>query len=263
MIRAFHSSVAGMRAQQKSIDLISNNIANVNTNGFRAKRADFKDLLYSDMELRNIADPPNLQVGNGVRLGATVTSVVQGALIETSRPLDVALDERGFLTVAGLDGSLRYTRDGGLNLSIQGTGADATTRIVNDEGFFVLADDGRPVEFAPGLNAANLRISTDGTIVAPDANGNEVFVARLGIVEFANPAALNAEGNNLFSQSEASGEALPFAGAVVRQSFLEASNVDMANEMTRLLMAQRAYQLSARVLQTADDMESMANNLRR
>jgi flagellar basal-body rod protein FlgG len=263
MIRAFHAAASGMRAQQKSIDLISNNIANVNTTGFKSKRAAFKDLVYSDMEIRRVAAPPNLQVGNGVRVGAAMRSLVQGTPVQTGRTLDVSIIGDGYFAVATEDGSLRYTRDGSFNISVMNDGEGFVNRLTTSDGLFVLNSDGRPIEFASGIDVSALKIDQDGTIAASNANGEAVPSGRLAVVSFANPGGLSAAGDNLFEETPASGEGVAVAEPSVMQGFLEASNVDMADEMTRLIMAQRAYQLSARVLQTADDMESMANNLRR
>ncbi len=263
MIRAFHAAASGMRAQQRSIDLISNNIANINTNGFKATRAVFKDLVYSVMEVRRVDDPPNLQVGNGVRLGATIRSIVQGALVQTGRTLDASVAGDGFFAVSALDGTLRYTRDGSFNISVAQTETGTVNRLTTSEGLFVLNSEGSPIEFPEGIDNANIKIAQDGTITVPDGNGGDSFVGRLAIIEFINPSGLEAVGDNLFAETEASGEGVALDTLQVRQGFVEASNVELADEMTRLIMAQRAYQLSARVLQTADDMESMANNLRR
>jgi len=263
MIRAFHAAASGMRAQQKSIDLISNNIANVNTNGFKASRAAFKDLIYSDMEIRRIGELPNLQVGNGVRVGATMRFLIQGTPVQTGRTLDASITGDGFFAVAGEDGTLRYTRDGGFNLSVVDTEAGRVNRLVTTDGLFVLNSDGSPVEFASGIDISTIRIALDGTITASNVDGEAVSAGRLSVVGFVNPSGLAAEGDNLFVETPASGEGVAVEEPEVRQGFIEASNVDLADEMTRLIMAQRAYQLSARVLQTADDMESMANNLRR
>ena len=263
MIRAFHAAASGMRAQQRSIDLISNNIANVNTNGFKASRAAFKDLFYSDMEIRRIAEPPNLQVGNGVRVSATMRSPVEGALVQTGRTLDMSISGDGFFAVAGEDGTLRYTRDGSFNISVIDTGEGLVNRLTTTDGLFVLNSDGRPVEFAAGTDISAIKIAHDGTITASNADGEAVSPGRLAIVGFVNPSGLAAAGDNLFAETPASGAGTAVLEPDVRQGFIEASNVDLADEMTRLIMAQRAYQLSARVLQTADDMERMANNLRR
>jgi len=262
MIRAFHAAASGMRAQQKSIDLISNNIANVNTNGFKSSRVAFKDLVYSDMEIRRTAEPPNLQVGNGVRAGATMRSIVQGAQVQTGRPLDASISGDGFF-VASEDGALRYTRDGGFNLSAVDTGAGIVSRLVTTDGNFVLNSDGSPIEFASEVDNSTIRIAQDGFVSASNVNGEAVSVGRLAVVSFVNPSGLAAAGDNLFVETPASGAGTAIDEPNIRQGFIEASNVDLADEMTRLMMAQRAYQLSARVLQTADDMESMANNLRR
>jgi len=263
MIRGFYAAASGMKAQQRNIDIISNNISNINTNGFKSTRAAFKDLVYSGMEVRRVADPPNLLVGNGVRLGSALRSFVQGAIVETGQPLDVSIVGDGFFAVASEDGTLRYTRDGSFNIAVVETEGGTVNRLTNAQGLFVLNSEGSPVEFASGFDASTLKISPEGNISISGEDGSSVAAGRLAVVGFTNPQGLEAAGENLFTETVASGEGVALEDTTLRQGFIEASNVDMADEMTRLILAQRAYQLSARVLQTADDMEGIANNLRR
>lgn len=241
MIRALYSSAAGMVTQQHNIDIISGNIANMNTTGYKKVRAAFQDTLYSTMEERKTQEPVNLQVGSGIRLSATQPSFKQGALQETAHPLDFAIDGPGFFRVRDQQGHIRYTRDGSFKISNEQVGEQRVSYLVTADGDYVLDLEGNTIE-----------LEGDGTIP----------VNPIDIVTFANPEGLEAIGSNKFAETAASGPAESWGAGVVKQGFLEASNVELAQEMTRLILAQRAYQLGSRVLQSADEMERIANNLR-
>jgi len=230
-----------MVTQQQNMDIISNNIANTNTTGYKKVRAAFQDLLYSAMEVRRDGQNTNLQVGNASRLAATQRNFEQGALQQTDRPLDFAIDGPGFFAVLHQDGTVRYTRDGSFKISSELVGGQYVNRLVTAQGEYVLDYNGQPIEV--------------------DDYG--LLPYRLGIVDFPNPEGLAAVGNNQFVETEASGPPMYAGMANVRQGFLEASNVDMAEEVTQMILAQRVYQLSSRMLQAADEMERIANNLRR
>jgi len=241
MIRALYSSASAMVAQQQNLDIISNNIANINTVAYKKTRPAFQDALYSAMDARRAAEPVNLQIGNGVRLAATQRHFGQGRLQQTDRPLDFAIDGEGFFVLLRPDGTLCYTRDGSFQISAEQVGGRVVSRLVTPQGEYVLDINGQPMEVY---------------------NGREVSVESFNIVTFANPDGLEAIGHNRFVETEASGPAIYSYHATVRQGFLEQSNVDLAEEMAQLILAQRAYQLSSRVLQSADEMERLANNLR-
>ncbi|MGI6188558.1 MAG: flagellar hook-basal body protein [Caldicoprobacteraceae bacterium] len=241
MIRALYSSASSMAAQQQSMDVISNNIANVNTVGYKKVRVTFQDALYSAMETRRDGQGVNLQVGNGSRAAATQRNFGQGVLQPTNRPLDFAIDGPGFFQILRQDGSVSYTRDGSFQISSELEGDQVVNRLVTVRGEYVLDHSGQPVE-------------VDDYYSLP---------YRLRVVSFPNPEGLEAIGNNQFIGTEASGVPVPSYNYDVKQGFLEASNVDMAEEITRMILAQRVYQLSSRVLQAADEMEHIANNLRR
>jgi flagellar basal-body rod protein FlgG len=241
MIRALYSSATGMVTQQHNIDIISSNVANMNTTGYKKVRATFQDTLYSTIEERKTHEPVNLQVGSGIRLSATQPSFKQGGLQETSHPLDFAIDGPGFFRVRDQQGHIRYTRDGSFKISTEQVGEPRVSYLVTADGEYVLDLEGNAIE-----------LEGDGTIP----------INLISIVTFANPEGLEAIGSNSFAETAASGPARDWGAGVVKQGFLEASNVELAQEMTRLILAQRAYQLSSRVLQSADEMERMANNLR-
>ncbi|SFQ29447.1 flagellar hook-basal body protein [Caldicoprobacter faecalis] len=241
MIRALYSSASAMVAQQQNLDIISNNIANINTVAYKKVRPAFQDALYSAMDARRAPEPVNLQVGNGVRVAATQRHFRHGRLQETGRTLDFAIDGEGFFVLLRPDGTLCYTRDGSFQISTEQVGGVMVNRLVTPQGEYVLDINGQPMEVY---------------------NGQEVPVDRFNIAVFPNPEGLEAIGYNRFVETEASGPAMNGYPAVVRQGFLELSNVDLAEEMAQLILAQRAYQLSSRVLQSADEMERLANNLR-
>ena len=240
MIRALYSSASSMAAQQQSMDVISNNIANVNTVGYKKVRVTFQDALYSAMETRRDGQGVNLQVGNGSRAAATQRNFGQGVLQPTNRPLDFAIDGPGFFKfcvrmgvypIPGME-AFRYPA------SSRRSGCEPSR---NRTGEYVLDHSGQPVE----------------------VDDYDSLPYRLRVVSFPNPEGLEAIGNNQFIGTEASGVPVPSYNYDVKQGFLEASNVDMAEEITRMILAQRVYQLSSRVLQAADEMEHIANNLRR
>ncbi len=241
MIRALYSSASAMAAQQQNLDIISNNIANINTVAYKKTRPAFQDALYSAIDARRALQPVNLQMGNGVRVAATQRHFSQGSLQQTGRPLDFAIEGEGFFVLLRPDGTLCYTRDGSFQISAEQVGERVVGRLVTPQGEYVLDINGQPMEVY---------------------NGQEVPVESFNIVTFANPEGLEAIGHNRFVMTEASGPANNVPQPTVRQGFLELSNVDLAEEMAQLILAQRAYQLSSRVLQSADEMERLANNLR-
>lgn len=272
MIRAFYNSVAGMAAQQKSIDMISNNIANINTVGYKKERASFKDTMYTAMERR--PQPTNLQVGSGVRVGATQRYFHQGVPESTGGSLDVAIHGPGFFKVEGGNGNIRYTRNGNFKLSSEIDEQGAVFRLVTSSGYYVLdAETQEPISFRPyypqygiTFSQEDVLISEDGTVSIQDQYHNAYSVGRISLVSFSNPEGLESTGDNMYRMPVEDGsitgvETLDGESELM-QGYLERSNVEMAKEMTELIMAQRAYQLSSRVLQSADEMERLANDLR-
>lgn len=240
MIRALYSSASAMVAQQQNLDIISNNIANMNTVAYKKVRSAFQDALYSAMDTRRRPEPANLQIGNGVRVAATQRHFGYGKMQETGRPLDFAIEGEGFFVLLRPDGTLCYTRDGSFQISAEQVGERVVKRLVTSCGEYVLDLNGQPLE----------------------VDNVDAIAGRFGIAVFPNPEGLEAIGHNRFVETEASGQAAYGYPATVRQGFIELSNVDLAEEMAQLILAQRAYQLSARVLQSADEMERLANNLR-
>ncbi|HQE05868.1 MAG: flagellar basal-body rod protein FlgG [Tepidanaerobacteraceae bacterium] len=270
MMRALWSASSGMQAQQLNIDIISNNLANVNTTGFKKNRAEFKDLIYETLRrpdspdlLPGAAIPVGLQVGHGVRPSATTRDFTVGNLQPTENPLDIAIEGPGFFIVERPDGTLAFTRDGSFKLSLEGS----DRVLVTSEGYYVLSEDESYITIPEEYT--DISISSDGMITATAEDGTIEELGRIGLARFLNPEGLLAIGNNLFEATEASGEYIikedeqdPGFGTLL-QGFLEMSNVKVVEEMINLIIAQRAYEVNTKAVQTSDEMLAQANNLKR
>lgn len=262
MNRALRAAATGMFAQQLNVDVIANNLANVNTTGFKKSRAEFEDLMYQTMKASGASQNPNtqqsteIQVGNGTVPVATIKSFVQGDVQPTNNPLDVAIEGEGFLQIRRSDGTFAYTRDGALKISGEGT-------LVTSQGYII----------EPGISfsseISSVSIGRDGTIEAIGVGETTATkVGQLELAKFVNPGGLRAIGNNLFVETQASGK--PIVGAAgsegfgeLQQGYLESSNVDVVEEMVSMIVAQRAYEINSKTIKTVEDMLSMANNLKR
>jgi len=258
MIRALDTAATGLAAQQMNMDVVSNNLANVNTNGYKKVRAEFKDLAYETLKAPGGGDkgaPESLQVGLGVEVSGTQRLFFQGSLTQTSNPLDLAVDGEGFFQVTDSAGAAKYTRDGSFQIDGEG-------RVVTAGGNVL-----EPAITIPS-NARDIQISQDGVVtavLAGDTNSSEV--GRIETVHFANPAGLKAIGDNLFESTSACGDAVSGVPGTdgrgaVRQGFLEGSNVQVVEEMVRMLTAQRAFEANSKTMQAADEMLKAINNLR-
>jgi flagellar basal-body rod protein FlgG len=255
-----------MIGQQANIDTISNNLANVNTSGFKKMRADFEDLLYQTVKVagtpatEETVVPVGVQMGHGVKLAATQRMFSQGALQNTENVYDMAISGEGFFRIQMYDGSLAYTRDGAFKIDEDG-------RLVTSNGYWVLPDIIMPEGFLP----EKINITKDGrvSVIVPQIDENEpVEVGQLELYRFPNPVGLTAVGENLFKLSNASGQ--PIAGrpgyegmGQIQHRFLEMSNVSVVREMVDLIVAQRAYEFNSRTIQTSDNMLGTATTLKR
>jgi flagellar basal-body rod protein FlgG len=266
MMRALWTAGSGMKAQQLNVDVISNNLSNVNTTGYKKERLEFKDMLYDTLNraylLDGVGNPVNLQVGHGTAPVATLKSFQNGNLEKTDNPLDFAIDGDGFFTVLGPKGNIVYTRDGSFKISISDNGNMITT----SDGYPVLDESG--VEIILDFDVSRLNVTPEGEISYTDENGVVVPLGqRLGIVKFSNRHALESVGNNFYSNNSASGEAVTDEEMGVRsnvmQYYLESSNVQVVEEMVKLIVAQRAYEINSKAIQSADEMLGIANNLKR
>jgi flagellar basal-body rod protein FlgG len=262
MIRSLWTSATGMQAQELNIDVISNNLANVNTSGFKKSRAEFQDLLYESMRSAGAASsqdtivPTGIQLGHGTRPAAVQKMFTQGDFQNTTNELDWAIEGDGFFQIEIPNGDTSYSRSGEFKL-------DADGRIVNPDGFPLVPEMTIPT------NTMSISVGMDGTVSVIEA-GDETptEIGTLQLARFVNPAGLRSLGKNLYAPTEASGnEITGTAGengfGTIAQGFLEMSNVSVVDEMVSMITAQRAYETNSKVIQTADDMLQMANNLKR
>ena len=261
-MRALKTAALGMTAQQLNVDVIANNLANVNTTGFKRSSIEFQDLLYETMQTGNRdgrkgnENPSGIQIGLGSRPIATYRSFSEGTISETGNPLDVAITGKGFIQVELPDGSLAYTRDGSLKVNAQGT-------IVTNSGLKITPD----ISVPESIKAINIS-QTGAVSVLLNGEKEAQEIGQIELASFMNPAGLEATGGNLYIATESSGDAVfGIPGeeglGLLYQGYLENSNVDVATEMINLIVAQRAYEINAKAVKTADELMSMANNLKR
>jgi len=259
MNRALWSAKTGLDAQQTRMAVISNNLANANTTGFKRDRALFEDLVYQNVRQVGAQSsqetqlPSGLNVGTGVRIVATEKLFTQGGLTQTDNSLDVAIQGRGFFEILMPDGSTAYTRDGAFHLNSQG-------QIVTSSGY--------PLQ--PGLtvpqNAQSITVGVDGTVSAVVAGTTEpTQIGTLQLTDFVNPGGLQAIGSNLFTETASSGS--PQAGTpgqsglgTLLQGSLETSNVNVVEELVSMIETQRAYELNSKAISTTDGMLQYVNN---
>ncbi len=262
MIRSLWTAATGMEAQQLNIDTISNNLANVNTAGFKRSRPDFEDLLYQMVKeagvasTSNTSEPTGIQVGLGVKPAAVVKNFSQGNFKETGNPLDIAIAGKGFFQITMPDGTIAYSRDGSFKI-------DANGKIVTSEGYPL-----SPEITIPG-DTVSVNIGNDGTVSVLEAGQSTPSqIGQIQIANFINPAGLKALGHNLYQESDASGAATvgnPGSNGLgtIEQGILEMSNVSVVQEMVEMIAGQRAYETNAKAIQTSDEMLQTANNLKR
>jgi flagellar basal-body rod protein FlgG len=261
-LRSLWTAAVGMSSQALNMDIIANNLANVNTTGFKRSRADFQDLFYQNLRIAGAASsagteiPTANQIGLGTKVSAVAKLFAQGDYQQTGNELDLALDGRGFFQITTPDGEIAYTRAGAFKL-------DGDGNIVNSDGYLL-----QPQITVPE-NAVQVTVGPDGTITV--MNAGETTPSEIGNIEtarFANPAGLTATGKNLFLESETSGS--PTTGTpgedglgTINQGFLEMSNVNIVEEMVHMILAQRAYEINGKAIQTSDEMLQTANNIKR
>lgn len=257
---SLYSAATGMEAQQLNLNTIANNLANVNTPGFKRSKIEFQDLLYqkprasgTDSGGGNLV-PTGVEVGNGSRVAATSKVFTQGQLTNTGEKLDIAIQGDGFFEVQRPDGTIGYTRAGSFKLNAQG-------QVVTVDGLPVLSG------FQPiPAGASSVTVSEDGQVTVQSSGGNQTF--SLTMARFANPAGLRSLGGNLYEETAASGT--PEVGKPGEQGFgrtiqgyIEASNVNLVEEMVNLIVAQRAYEINSKSIQTSDEMLQNVANMKR
>lgn len=249
-MQALHSAKLGLIAQQNRVGVIANNMANVNTPGYKTQRVDFKDALYTQILNPAELDKTGLEQGTGVLMAAANCDFTQGTVLGTGESLDMFIDGDGYFCIADIDGTVTYTRNGAFAVSDEEDG----NWLVNANGRYVLDENMARINIPE--SAEGISVSADGTLTADGA-----VLGRLGIVTFVNRNGLDSAGSALYRETEASG-APQQSDASVRQGGLEASNVNVAMEMTRLIRAQKAFAMASRAVSVWDDMAATTNNLR-
>lgn len=264
-MKAMWSAASGMKNLQLKIDTISNNLANVNTVGFKNQRIEFKDIMYERLtqsdKIEGEGRPVPIEIGHGVMASATVRNFGVGNLQKTESDLDLAINGNHFFKVIDTNGKERFTKDG--TFKVAGTAEGGV--LVTSDGYYVQGTDGNIVL---GENVSEFKVDTRGNITIKRDGSDEIEeLGTIALVKFINPAGLESEGKNLYMETSASG--IPTEGledvdkTEVWQGFLEGSNVQIVDEMINLITAERAYEVNSKSIQTADRMLEIANNLKR
>jgi flagellar basal-body rod protein FlgG len=265
MIRSLYTAATGMEAQQLCMDTISHNLSNINTTGFKRSKIEFKDLIYETLKEPGSRNPEGeiapvgIEVGLGVKPASTQKIFQQGSLTRTGNDLDVAIQGEGFFQIALPDGTIAYTRNGAFQVTADGT-------IVNSDGYAVYPQINIPYGAEQiGIDAATGKV----TVVMPGEQ-TSTELGQIELARFVNPAGLKSIGNNLYVETEASGAPVigvpgeeGFKNTTLQQFYLEASNVQIIEEMVNMITTQRAYEIVSKSIQVSEEMLQVANNLKR
>lgn len=270
MLRALWTAASGMTNQQINVDTISNNLANINTTGYKTENAEFKSLLYQTIQEQSTDNngnpkPSGIQVGLGVRNSAITSQYTQGLLTETGNDFDLAIAGKGFFIVQTQNGDIAYTRNGLFQMAKGNLGLTLAT----SDGNPVLDSNGEPIVLDNSYEATNITIDETGTLLYPDESGNAVSLGiSIGLAQFNNPNGLEKLSNSLLKETDASGTVrmestdTTLPKSKIKQGYLEGSNVQAVDEMVNLIVAQRAYEMNSKIITAADEMLQQANNLR-
>ncbi|MBR3771360.1 MAG: flagellar basal-body rod protein FlgG [Clostridium sp.] len=270
MVRSLWTAASGMAAQQTYVDTISNNLANINTTGFKKDQAEFKTLLYQNIQQKTTdaegnPKPVGAQVGLGVRTAAITSQYAQGSLTATGNTTDLAIEGDGFFMVRLEDGSTGYTRNGSFKFMVGNEGLTLATA----EGYPVLDNTGNPIVIPQNLSSSSITIDASGRVCYPDADNNAQSIGiQIGLAQFADPAGLEKNYGSILKETDASGVAVietiggTLKNSKIHQGYLEASNVQAVDEMVNLIVAQRAYEMNSKAITASDEMLRQANNLR-
>ncbi len=290
MVRSLWTAATGMISQQTNVDTIANNLANVNTTGYKAEVAEFKSLLYQTIQTKTTSanamvtpgykdengdvqttttlgvKPVGAQVGLGVRNSAITSVFKQGSMLESSSTTAFAISGDGFFAVRGEDGETYYTRNGNFNF----TTAQNGMMLANSDGLPVLDSTGKPITLGTQYVASKIGVNKEGELTYPDENNNPKTIGiRIGVYQFTNPSGLEKVDSTMFQASAASGAAINEATnnnvkkSEIVQGYLEGSSVQVADEMVNLIVAQRAYEMNSKAITTTDEMLQQANQLKR
>lgn len=270
MVRSLWTAATGMVAQQTNVDTIANNLSNVNTTAYKTGVAEFQSLLYQTLQTQTTSangdqKPVGSQVGLGVRNSAITNIFTQGDLKESSSSTAFAIEGNGFFSVRNADGDVAYTRNGNFFLSRGNNGLTLCT----SEGYPVLDSNGRQIVLNSNMVSSKVTISNDGEFFYPDANNNlQSLNIKIGVSQFNNTAGLNKLDGGYYQPTGASGAAMNEATnntltkSKVVQGYLEASNVQVVDEMVNMIVAQRAYEMNSKAISTTDEMMQTANQLK-
>ncbi len=271
MVRSLWTAATGMIAQQTNLDTIANNLANVNTQGYKTHVNEFKTLLYQTLQTKTTTangerKPVPAQVGLGVRNSAITTIMKQGNMLASESDTDFAIDGKGFFALRGSDGNTYYTRNGNFQFVLGNNG----NMLANSDGFPVLDTAGRPIVLNTSYILPDVSVNKYGELCYPDEqNQPQPIGITIGLFQFNNPNGLEKLQDTLYAQSAASGQPINEATSnmveksSVIQNYLEGSNVQVVDEMVNMIVAQRAYELNSKAITTSDEMLQQANNLRR
>jgi len=272
MVRSLWSAASGMIAQQTNLDVISNNLANVNTTGYKTEVAGFRSLLYQTIQNQSTTangepKPTNAQVGLGVRNSSISSIFSQGSFQSSESKTDFAISGDGFFAVQGDNEKTLYTRNGNFYLNTNDSGG---LTLSTSDGYAVLDTKGKAITFKKTYVSSKLSVSDSGEFYYPDENGQPQSLGiSIGLYQFQNPTGLNKEGGSYYTPTGASGEAINEAKSnnvkksTIVQGYLEASNVQVVDEMVNMIVAQRAYEMNSKAITTTDEMMQTANNLKR
>ncbi len=274
MVRALWTGASGMISQQNNVDTIANNLANVNTTGYKTETNEFKSLLYQTLQTKTTTangenKPIGAQVGLGVRNSSITSQFTQGAYLASENPTSFAIGGDGFFGLMGEDKKIYYTRNGNFNFSL---GGNNTLKLSSSDGLPVLNTQGQQIVIdANQYMADKITVTSDGQLCYPDAANNPQPIPgmKIGLWQFQNPSGLDKAGDSLYAVTAASGPAINeetnnnVDKSEIRQGYLEGSNVQIADEMVNLIIAQRAYEMNSKTIQAADTMMQEANELRR
>lgn len=272
MVRSLWSAATGMIAQQTNIDTIANNLANVNTTGYKTEVANFKSLLYQTLQTKTTTangenKPVGAQVGLGVRNSSISSIFSQGAFRDSESDTDFAISGKGFFAVAGDDGETYYTRNGNFFLSTNDSGG---LTLCTSEGYPVLSTTGKEITFNRNYTTSKLSVSEDGEFYYADDQGiPQSLGITIGLYQFNNPTGLDKIGGSYYQESAVSGDPINEARSTnvekstLVQGYLESSNVQVVDEMVNMIIAQRAYEMNSKAITTSDEMLQEANNLKR
>jgi len=261
MIRALWTAASGMQAQQLNIDVIANNLANVNTTGFKKSRADFQDVMYQSVKTTgapstNSTQAAGIEIGLGTTPAAVTKVFTAGNITQTGNELDLAIEGEGFFQIQMPDGTTGYSRAGSFKRDGQG-------RVVTPDGYPLMP------EMVIPANATKISVGSDGTVsVMQSGQSSPTTIGTIQLATFQNPAGLSSQGRNLYKNTDASGDATTGTAGqngigTISQGFLEMSNVNVMEEMVNMIVGQRAYEINSKAVQAADEMLQQANNMKR